>query len=151
MFFQTDIWHSLWFCQLLLLCSCFYVTIHFWNSCMDKPLFYQEGLFTLSLSASLPHTVLLCVLYHHACRAKAVSLPTCTVLGESRLTEHYILGHFSSCANIGNGILYVESRSCQLSSPKYVFVFNMYMCQTHIPSKCLYTWTTVRTERNIFY
>lgn len=56
MFFQTDIWHSLWFCQLLLLCSCFYVTIHFWNSCMDKPLFYQEGLFTLSLSASLPHT-----------------------------------------------------------------------------------------------
>lgn len=27
----------------------------------------------------------------------------------------------------------------------------MYTCQTHISSKCLYTWTAVRTERNIFY
>lgn len=36
------------------------------------------------------------------------------------------LGPFSSCANIGDSILYVESGSCQLSSPKYSLVFNKY-------------------------
>lgn len=37
------------------------------------------------------------------------------------------LGHFSSCVNIGDSILYIESGICQLSSPKYALVFNMYI------------------------
>lgn len=36
------------------------------------------------------------------------------------------LGHFSSCVNIGDSILYIELGICQLSSTKYALVFNMY-------------------------
>lgn len=79
------------FCKLLLLPLCFCTPIHSWTYHLDITVSSIRSLHqsTPSFTHTHTHCVLLCVLYHPACRAKAVWLPFCAVLGECSLTVQY--------------------------------------------------------------